>query len=243
MAARRPHFIHCTLAVSHLSKRRDVYDAVSVAFFEAEIYNAHHGEGPLQTNLSGDEDVTFGPASGSMNSPCIGEERQNSGSLPAELASGEQRFPAPMTPTDATAVPSPLPKLPHAPPSLSEDGVGDDDTAADDARDIRWQPVAETAMLTPESAAEAAEAGGACAGWSSAAAAPRQQFCSQGDNGGGGGAAGAPSAVARNPTVGPEVWGGDMALGGSEMALTDEYLLDAATVFASDEVLLEMTLV
>ncbi|CAM9890946.1 unnamed protein product [Ectocarpus sp. 8 AP-2014] len=264
----RPHFIHCTLAVGHFSKRRDMYDAMSGVYnsirppgcwpappyeewrtitqicdnmfcrsFEAEIHNAHHGEGRLQRNVSHNEDVTSEPASGSMKSPCIGAERQNSGSLPAELASGEQRLPASMTPTDATAVPLPLPEPPHAPPSLSEDGVGNDDTAADDARDRRWQPVAETAMLIPESvfSAEAAEAGGVRAGWSSAAAAPGQQFCSEGDNGA---AAAAAAAVARNPTVGPEVRGGDMTLGGSEMALTDEDLLDAAAVFASDEGLL-----
>ncbi|CAN0062531.1 unnamed protein product [Ectocarpus sp. 12 AP-2014] len=270
----RPHFIHCTLAVSHFSKRRDMYDAMSVAYnsirppgcwrappyeewrtitqicdnmfcrsFEAEIHNAHHGEEPLQTNVSGDEDVTFGSASGLMKSPCIGVERQNSGSLPAELASGEQRLPAPMTATDATAVPSPLAELPHAPPSLSEDGVGNNDTAADDAEDMRWQPMAETAMLIPKSvfSAEAAEAGGVRAGWSSAAAASGQQYCSEGNIGGGSTAAAA--VVTLNPTVGPEVWGGDVALGGSDMALTDEDLLDAAAVFANDEGLLEMGLV
>ncbi|CAN0560598.1 unnamed protein product, partial [Ectocarpus sp. 12 AP-2014] len=65
------------------------------------------------------------------------------------------------------------------------------DTAADDAEDMRWQPMAETAMLIPKSvfSAEAAEAGGARAGWSSAAAAPEQQFCSEGNIGGGSAAA------------------------------------------------------
>lgn len=32
MSARRPHFIHCTLAVSHFSNRRDMYDAMRDAY-------------------------------------------------------------------------------------------------------------------------------------------------------------------------------------------------------------------
>ncbi|CAN0360806.1 unnamed protein product, partial [Ectocarpus sp. 12 AP-2014] len=64
-------------------------------------------------------------------------------------------------------------------------------TAADDAEDMRWQPMAETAMLIPKSvfSAEAAEAGGVRAGWSSAAAASGQQYCSEGNIGGGSAAA------------------------------------------------------
>ncbi|CAN0157299.1 unnamed protein product [Ectocarpus fasciculatus] len=268
----RPHFVHCTLVVSHFSNRRDLYDAMRDVYnsirpigcwrappyeewrtitqicgnifcrsFEAEIHNAHHGEGRLRTNVSGNEDITSGPASGSMKSPCGGVERQRNGSPPAGLASGEQRSPAPRTPKGATVVPSPLPEAPHASRSLLQDGVGNDDTAAEDAGDMMWQPVAETAMLIPEPvfSAEAAEAGGVLADWPSAAAAPGQHFCSEGDNA----AAASAAAVARSPAVGPEVWGGDMALGGSEMALTDEDLLDAAAVFASDEGLLEMGLV
>lgn len=136
-----------------------------------------------------------------------------------------------MTPTDATAVPSPLPDPPHARPSLLQNRVGNDDAVADDTRDMRWQPMTETAMLTPESvfSAGAAEAGVVRADWSSTAATPGQQLRS--DN------------TAAAAAGGPEAWGGDMALGGSDMTLTDEDLLDVAAVFGSEEELLEMGLV
>ncbi|CAM9970967.1 unnamed protein product [Ectocarpus fasciculatus] len=234
----RPHFVHCTLVVSHFSNRRDMYDAMKDAYnsirpggcwrappyeewrtvtqicdnifcrsFEAEIHNARHGQEPVQTDARGCEDVTSGPALGLMTSPCSGAEHESSGSPPAGLASEERWPPPPATATGATMSLLLAENLP-APPSLLQDGVGHNDEAGDFARDMRWQPAAETAMLITESAisAKAEEGGDVRADRSGAAAASGQPLCSGGDNAAAAAAAAAAAIPRWRPRYGEKAW-------------------------------------
>ncbi|CAM9342011.1 unnamed protein product [Ectocarpus fasciculatus] len=207
---------------------------------EAEALQRRNNGGLLRPSITAVDGLEMpGPSSALTKSPCSGTETRSSGSPPAGLPSKPQRSPSPATGAMvATNVPSPLPETSHAPPGLSQDGVGNDDAAP--ARDMRWQAglAATAATSIPESrlSPEAADPRGVRADWSSAAASG-QQLRLGGDTV----AADAADADANHtPTIEP-VEGG-VVLWGREMTLTDADLPDAAAVFARDEALLEQGL-